>query len=268
MNHTNRLPLVPLVLILSVLACSLPTVTPAPPAAQVEGPALTITALAATIQAQQNQPSPLPPQVITATQVPTGLPPLPTETATLEPTPTLTLTPSVPVVIVSLDTNCRSGPGKDFNELGALLVGESAEVVGRNTPNNYWIIKNPDARGTCWLWGQYATVSGNLAAIPEVAAPVVPAAPGGLSISRVCKNFANPAPHVEITKVTFTWSDKSDNEDGFYIYRDGTIIATLGPGATSFSENPPGNKLNRTYGVAAFNEIGTSEIKERSVSCP
>jgi uncharacterized protein YgiM (DUF1202 family) len=75
-------------------------------------------------------------------------------------------------VSVSVDTNCRSGPGAAYTYLGALLVGESAEVVGRNAEWTYWIIRNPDQPGTtCWLWGQYASVSGNSYGLPVYSAP-------------------------------------------------------------------------------------------------
>jgi len=98
--------------------------------------------------------------------------PIPTLTATLSPTvtlsPTLTLSPTItltstleaPMVSVSTSTNCRTGPGTIFDIVGALMVGEQAEVVGKAEYGNYWIIKNPDGSGECWLWSNYATVTG------------------------------------------------------------------------------------------------------------
>lgn len=258
MNPQTRFTFVAVFLSFSLLACNLPAQTPQIEP-QTDPLAGTMTALAATIQAQDSQPA--------ATNTPPGPPPLPSETATLE----FTNTPSVPLVSVSLDTNCRSGPGKEFDYLGALLVGEKAEVVGKNTTYDYWVIKNPDGAGTCWLWGRYATVEGNISAIPEVAAPPtptpsIPKAPGGFSVAKVCKTLLGPPPTPAMTNATLTWNDKSDNEDGFYIYRDGALIATLGPGVETYSEDPPG--LSHTYGVAAFNSVGTSNIKQESVSCP
>jgi uncharacterized protein YgiM (DUF1202 family) len=92
-----------------------------------------------------------------------------TETPLPSPTATITLTPtsSVPMVTVSVNTNCRAGPGVVYDLVGALLVGEQAVVVGKYTAGNYWIINNPDGSGTCWLWGQYATVTGNTLGLPE-----------------------------------------------------------------------------------------------------
>jgi hypothetical protein len=108
----------------------------------------------------------------------------PTETATatltLQPsetaTATITLTPTLekPMVRVSVDTNCRTGPGKIYDWIGALLVGEQAEVVGQTLSGEYWIIKNPDLAGTCWLWANYATVTGPTAALPQFTPPPTP----------------------------------------------------------------------------------------------
>ncbi|MBI9046356.1 MAG: hypothetical protein JEZ06_17820, partial [Anaerolineaceae bacterium] len=84
----------------------------------------------------------------------------PTATATITETPTETLTPTLSTVMVSVsvNTNCRSGPGEAYTYVGALMEGEEAEVVGKAKNEQFWVIKNPDAAGECWIWGQYATV--------------------------------------------------------------------------------------------------------------
>lgn len=95
-------------------------------------------------------------------------------TKTLNPTLTLTATPEKPMVSVSVDTNCRSGPGKIYDYIGALLVGKKAEVVGQSMDGEYWIIKNPDRAGECWLWGNYASVTGPTVALPKYTPPPTP----------------------------------------------------------------------------------------------
>jgi uncharacterized protein YgiM (DUF1202 family) len=87
------------------------------------------------------------------------------------PRATSPTTSSAPTVRVSVGTNCRTGPGKAYFIVGGLRVGETAEVVGKKTSYNYWIIKNPDASGDCWLWGYYATVAGNTSNLPEYIVP-------------------------------------------------------------------------------------------------
>lgn len=97
-----------------------------------------------------------------------------TATASLTPTITLTLPPSVPMVSVSVDTNCRTGPGIVYDRLTGLFVGEKAEVIGKYTSvtPNYWIIRKGSV--TCWLWGRYATVEGNTSNLPEMVPPPSP----------------------------------------------------------------------------------------------
>ncbi|MFA5873605.1 MAG: hypothetical protein WC832_06540 [Anaerolineales bacterium] len=98
-----------------------------------------------------------------------------TFTSSLTPTPTFTLTPTVPMVSVSVQTNCRTGPGQAYDVVGVLQVGKTAEVVGRTSDGGYWIIRNPANPATnCWLWGQYATVTGNTGALPIVTPPPTP----------------------------------------------------------------------------------------------
>jgi hypothetical protein len=56
-----------------------------------------------------------------------------------------------------------------------LLVGETAQVYGRDPSGRYWYIQNPDAPSRfCWLWGEYATVSGNFIVLPVFTPPPTP----------------------------------------------------------------------------------------------
>ena len=72
-----------------------------------------------------------------------------------------------PSVQVSIDTNCRSGPGKSYTWLGGLMVGESALIVGKDPSGQYWYITNPDQEGKyCWIWRKYASTTGNTAPLP------------------------------------------------------------------------------------------------------
>ncbi len=126
---------------------------------------MTLTQLATDIQGVSlaEQQTPEPPE--TEEQEPT---------ATLSPTIMLTATRSVPVVTVSRSTNCRTGPGQDYDRIGALTVGQEAEVIARNADSSYWIIRNPNRAGECWLWGFYATVEGPTVNLPVWEPPPTP----------------------------------------------------------------------------------------------
>jgi hypothetical protein len=108
---------------------------------------------------------------------------LPTLTQTETPTPTQTLTateaftptPLVPLISVSVPTNCRNGPGKVYDMVGALLVDKFVEVYGRDPTSNYWYIRNPDANTEyCWVWGKYATFIGPVLLVPVYTPPPTP----------------------------------------------------------------------------------------------
>jgi len=98
-----------------------------------------------------------------------------TPTQTLTTTPIFTFTPVVPQISVSVATNCRIGPGKVYPRVGALLVDEVAQVYGRDPTSGYWYIRNPDSSsGYCWVWGEYATVVGNVSFLPVYTPPPTP----------------------------------------------------------------------------------------------
>ncbi len=153
------------------LACSITgAVAPTP------DPGWVNTAVAGTLLAVSSQMSQ---QVIPvsgqALATMTFTPAQPTITPTLTLVPSLTFTPGQPQISVSVATNCRTGPGKVYDRVGALLVGEAAEVYGRDPTGAYWYIRNPDsATDFCWLWGQYASLIGETAALPVFTPPPSP----------------------------------------------------------------------------------------------
>jgi hypothetical protein len=153
----------------------------APPGIATPDPGSIDTAIAETVIAASTQTSEpeIPvtgPDTPTATQTisPSPEPPTPTATALILPSPIFTPTGAGSQIQVSIATNCRTGPGIPYDRVGALLVGETAEVVGRHANRDYWVIRNPDRDGICWLWGSYATVSGNPDALPIYTPPPSP----------------------------------------------------------------------------------------------
>src|SRR6266540_1748461 len=144
-----------IVLLVASLACVVPNVSvPATPDQNLMSTAVAQTVAAALAQTQVS-PSLVPIGVVTDTPSLTFTPEPPTltPTETLTLTPIFTSTPLIPQISVSVATNCRVGPGKIYDRVGALLVGEVAEVYGRNAAGNYWYIRNPDSSGGfCWLW--------------------------------------------------------------------------------------------------------------------
>jgi len=57
--------------------------------------------------------------------------------------------------------------------------------------------------------------------------------------------------------IRFTWTDVSQ-ATGYYVYRDGDLVATLGPAVTSFEET--GHFGTHSYCIMAFNLDGVSDV--------
>jgi len=180
MASFKKIRLLAVVLLLISMACATPSIFPS-------NESEINTAVAGTVMAGQTQDAVnelLTPPTIqdTPTLVPTltftSEPPTATPTPTVVPTLPFTPTAETPFITVSVDTNCRSGPGKVYDVVGALLVGEFAEVFGRDPSNNYWYILNPDGNDPefCWVWGKYATLTGPAMLAPVFTPPPTPTA--------------------------------------------------------------------------------------------
>jgi len=166
MKQISRPQLAILVLISAMLACNIPGTTPP---ISVNDQAATIIAL--TLQSQTQNSSVIP---ITASATRT---PLATVffTATKPgsaTTPTITPTYSTPMLTVLQQTNCREGPGQDYQVIFTYLSNKKLEIAGRYDPTNYWLVKSSDSNtGTCWLWGEYVELSGSYWVVPTVTPP-------------------------------------------------------------------------------------------------
>lgn len=106
---------------------------------------------------------------------------MPSETPTLSPMLTNTPMLTIPLAEVSVATNCRTGPGKIYDQISVLNVGRQVEVVGKNTEGTYWVVKNPGGSGTCWLWDQYAKIIGPTANLPLWDTPPTPTPIAGVT---------------------------------------------------------------------------------------
>ncbi|MCX6056202.1 MAG: hypothetical protein NTZ74_15065 [Chloroflexi bacterium] len=169
-------------LILAMLACNIPVGNVATPdvnatvAAQVAIAQFAQTAVAATMNASA-------PIIPTNTNT---VPPTETVTPTMTLTPTITLTPTLAGVFmtVSQNTNCRKGPFAFFPAVTTIMAGQTVEVTGRNLDNDTFYVKNPNSPGAfCWLWGQYATLTGNQAGLPVFTPQPTPTPAADFSLS-------------------------------------------------------------------------------------
>ena len=171
-----------LLILLGVFACALPEI---PQVYQSDGGtsvAQTVEAIihqtagaADVVEVFSDTPAAVSTSSATAIETFTPAPPTLTLTASPSSTPILTATSPVPMISVSVPTNCRLGPGKAYDQVGALMVGETVQVYARSSLGNYWYIHNPDSPSKfCWVWGEYATVTGYISTLPVYTPPPTP----------------------------------------------------------------------------------------------
>jgi len=173
MRPITRLFAALIILSLGVLACNLPSTTSAQTPANSQPTDLSnaLTLAVQTIQAASQQAP-------TSASASTALP---------------AATPSTPIVTVSSATNCRTGPDPSYSLVLTFQPGATAVVVGKYTPSNYWIIQTPTG-GTCWLWGAYATVQGNVDALAEMAPPTPAAVAAAPTTAPTSGSGSGPKP--------------------------------------------------------------------------
>ena len=95
-------------------------------------------------------------------------------TNTAAPTNTVTITPSPTSpaqAFISGNTNCRTGPSKSYDWATLVLAGQTVDIIGRDTSDQYFVIRNPNGDGACWLWKAYATQIVSTGRIPVLASP-------------------------------------------------------------------------------------------------
>ena len=250
-----------------ILACNLPSGTQHP-FVSVNDQAATI--IAATLQAQAQNGGVVP---ISATF---SFTPRSLESSTNSPTPspvaspTITPTYSTPTLTVLQQTNCREGPGQDYEVTFTYLPKAKLTILGRYGNEDYWLVKSPESpTGHCWLWGEFVEVSGSYWVVPSVtppptATPPLPSAPSALLWNYECTfNGIN-----NDLNVSLTWTDKANNETGYRVFRDGELIADLAAGSTNYSDRVAVNPGQSTvYRIEAYNITGGAGKSTDSISC-
>ena len=169
-----------------------------------------------------------------------------------------------PILEITGNTNCRSGPGGSFDLVTAFTPGTRLTLVGRHSANNYWQVKIPNTEDLCWVWGEYAAASGDYGILPE-SAPVaggggVPARPGSFFYQYTCP-FGN-------LTTDLSWGDSADNESGYRVFRFDQLLADLPANTTAYTDVvsvAPNTALQ--YSVEAYNSAGSSEPRTISFSC-
>jgi SH3 domain-containing protein len=111
----------------------------------------------------------------TATDTAAAGPAAPSETSTATATNAPPPTACSPTATANLNANVRSGPGTLYNQVGALLLGQSATVAGKSSDGTWWYIVFPAGPGGYgWISGSVVTATCIPASLVVVPAPPLP----------------------------------------------------------------------------------------------
>ena len=227
-------------------ACNLPN---------AEAETAVATAAAQTIEAALSQAAPLASQTAAAESSASLTQPAQTESAAGSS--------STPFASFEDVTNCRTGPGVDYERITQITPGLAVEIVGFYPPN-YWVVSTD--KGLCWVAGEFVTPSGNYAAVPTVTAPPTPTGDALENVSLqkwdIFCNFATNE-----ADITIRWADL-ETETGYRVVRNDVIIAELTANTTEFQETinlVSGQSVG--YYIIAYNNKGPVNSKVITLSC-
>ena len=252
---SNHKSLAGLSIILAMLACSVPGVVQP----TVVGDQ-TATVTAAAPQEPTRDASDVPP---TATFSRT-----PSITASPNGSPSATITPtySVPMLIVQEPTNCRTGPGEEYEVVSTYLAGKQLEIVGRYDPGDFWLVKSSESPdGTCWLWGEYVELIGSYWVVSSVTPPPTGTNPPPEGVAIDHWEFFCTGTTINVTII---WFDRANNEQGYRVMRNGEVAAELPANSTTYTESftPPEDQWTDYY-IQIYNETGSANSSIMRMSC-
>jgi hypothetical protein len=166
-------------------------------------------------------------------------------------TPVPSATPEAsPAFTFTQQANCRKGPGTAYESLGIGQVGEQAPIQGLSNPLGWYYVELGNG-ARCFVAGSTGDVSGSLDGLPVIPAPPLPVAPPAPALN-VSTKVCDSSEYV----VRLSWKDV-EGESGYRVYRDGSLIATLGANATVYDDAAPDYE-SHDYRVEAFNAAGAA----------
>lgn len=178
---------------------------------------------------------------------------------------------STPMLTVREATNCRTGPGTNYDIVFTYPAGTQLQIVGHYEPGDFWQVRSDkSSTGTCWMWGGSVDVTGNSQSVAEVTPP--PAATGAGNNSGGTPPEAPSLQKWDYScsdgKMTFivTWTDKATDETGYRVFRNGELLAELPANSTSYTDTLSANQ-NVEYYIQVYGPGGTENSSVMKAGC-
>jgi len=201
---------------------------------------------------------------------------LPQPTAT-EPAPAANQWPTVTALV---DLNVRTGPGLDYQSVGVMPAGQSAQITGQSMDGNWWEIVYPaTSNGRGWVSaGSQYSAGQNTAGVPVASAPAAPTATPTATVPAPTATPETPAvvtvevPVAEAQKptiyqftadrytitagesVTLSWD--LANAQAAYLRHFDIMEGVVAPGSKVVSP-----AVTTVYTLIATNEVGSTTVQ-------
>lgn len=209
-----------------------------------------------------------------------------TQTPAYTPTPTATSTPTYPYLILSQATNCRTGPGKNYDLIDTFYPGQTIEALAQDPFGEYWYVRSPNTPSVfCWMWGYYAS-GGNLFNVAVFTPPPSPTPAPNFDLSfagmDTCVGWwarfkiVNNGP-IAFKSIAYLLKDKDNGEtisDSRNSFDDNSgcltssTIDNLDPGNTTWistkalSNDPTGHKLTASIKLCSDENLGGACVEK------
>ena len=160
------------------------------------------------------------------------------------PIPIWTPTPSQagPFLVTLLENaNCRKGPATFYDLETVESKGDQVLATGRTQAADWLQVETSKSKKLCWISAGLLDIPFDPKLVPVATFPSLPGAPGPLTAKSACDAKLKDFP------VDLSWSAPG-GETGFRLYRNGELIATLGAGVTSFTDNAPKDTVSELRG--------------------
>ncbi|MBI4730641.1 MAG: right-handed parallel beta-helix repeat-containing protein [Chloroflexi bacterium] len=176
--------------------------------------------------------------------------------------PLITATPAPVLFTFIQNANCRKGPSSQYDIIVSVQQGQEAEGVGRNEQSDWWLVDLLEVQMQCWVAASTVEGSGALDLLQvETALPVANTPGQFVAGQTVCSQNLN------YYSVPLGWSDVN-NETGYRIYRNGTLLVTLAVNTVAYEDHAP-KGIDLLYQLEVFNNMGVSDKVQVSLpACP
>ena len=160
--------------------------------------------------------------------------------------------PANPVVIGNNDTDANSYKKISIsgNNVFAADDSDGVDVLDISDPMHPLYLGTYPSKNTTYdtaVSGSTVYIANSTQGLQVVTMTVMPASPTNLKLSVK-----------DSRTIELTWSDNSNNETGFKIFRNGTLITTTAANVTTFTDTGLIPGVTYTYEVKSTNNIGDS----------